>query len=190
MVNRTSIVTGTLLVGILAAFALAQPKPLPPATNPKAPPPPTTNQPPATRPETPTVIPQLLKSAKTSCTNDEFVALELCTNTGACTTAQLSCFPYRCQAKINGCKVGCSTDKDCSAGFACASGKCVMPRNFCDKNISKNLFGGARDCAPYLCDGATGQCRAQTCTNIDDCSSPNVCDFKNKCVPASAAEKK
>jgi len=95
------------------------------------------------------------------------------------------CGLYVCGDKA--CKTSCAAPTDCSPGNVCADGKCVPSTAKCDDTGTKSvpLDGSApRDCAPFRCSVATGDC-LNTCTASTDCVSGAVCDG-TKCVTAAA----
>ena len=93
------------------------------------------------------------------------------------------CEPYACAA--DACKTECTANTHCAAGATCdkATGKCEQGA-VCDGSHTVTAVDGKKtNCAPFKCD-ATG-CR-NTCSTVDDCVAPAVCDTTGKCVEAVA----
>jgi MYXO-CTERM domain-containing protein len=78
----------------------------------------------------------------------------------------------------------------CGAGLVCspATAKCTTPgaAATCDNDHTLTAADGTKqDCAPYKCDSIAG-CRS-TCSSVNDCTAPTLCDATGKCVPPPAS---
>ncbi len=122
-----------------------------------------------------------------SCT-DGTLSKAFCDGAGSCGAPKSSsCAGFACAGKD--CKTSCAADADCTSGFSCnvASGKCEPIKSKCSPDGLQSIpaDGSApTNCAPYLCEAATGGCYA-TCTAAGQCTADSSCDGTH-CVPAAA----
>lgn len=107
-----------------------------------------------------------------------------CDGKGTCVAQPASSCPdnLACDPASNACRRTCEGVIDCAPGFVCAQGACVPPTSTCDgDHTTTDSSGKQQDCAPYTCESGGG-CR-RSCRFIADCSSPNICDSTQKCIP-------
>jgi hypothetical protein len=99
-----------------------------------------------------------------------------CTGNGACVGVCNGGNPTACAYPGNAMSCGpaasCTGDVSQPAGACDGTGSCATP--------------ASRNCTPYTCDSASGQCK-QTCTSSADCAQGAVCDTgTSKCATATA----
>ncbi len=104
---------------------------------------------------------------------------------GACGTAEISCEAYACDADGKACLTSCTTTAECAAQHVCTNenvcAQVAMGRQ-CDLDhtvVSSNAGEPPEDCTPYRCSGSA--C-LKTCSSIDECVAPAVCDTEGHCV--------
>ncbi len=101
------------------------------------------------------------------------------------TTAQPSCTGhFACDGQTDACPDSCESDEDCISGFGCEGGKCIDRQEAsCDgEHTITTSIGTTVDCRPYQCRPDGPSCLTQ-CYSTLDCSSGNVCDIEQRCVP-------
>ena len=117
-----------------------------------------------------------------------------CNGGGTCLSSAIDCTPYACeeagcteQCDSKVCKTACGADSDCSGGNECKpDGKCGPKATgfTCkDNHTVVDVDGDTTPCDPYLC--VSGICN-KSCSSVDDCVAPNICDESSHCVPPSA----
>jgi hypothetical protein len=125
--------------------------------------------------------PQLNTPCGTTCSGDEEIA-NTCDGNGTCRTGQAATCRnnLKCDATTGACHASCAANGDCVSGYLCIAGAC-SPGSVCvDGNTSQGPTG-MQDCGAYACNGGTGSCNT-SCTTVDDCNAPNVCDPTGACV--------
>ncbi len=122
-----------------------------------------------------------------TCAAGKLTPASKCDAAGACVAGEaVSCAPFACEGAS--CLSTCATYRDCAAGNTCTAGRCV-PGASCsdDRRSSIGQDGTPLGCDAYLCDPATGTCRA-TCADSRDCAGGFVCDpGQARCVSAITA---
>ena len=108
-----------------------------------------------------------------------------CNNKGVCAVQpEKLCAPYTCGAKA--CKTTCAVDEDCSGGNECKPDGTCAPKvtgfTCSDNHTVVDADGNETPCDPYRC--VSGLCN-KTCSSVDDCVAPNICDEAGHCVPPS-----
>lgn len=100
----------------------------------------------------------------------------VCDGTGTCVEGA----PIACGGNFacidTGCKTGCASEADCTAGFVCSGGKCIPNNGTCSKDKTQVLDAVGvfqKDCSPYFC--VSGQCAA-SCAQTTECQTGFVCD--------------
>ncbi|MFO0675822.1 MAG: hypothetical protein U0169_04770 [Polyangiaceae bacterium] len=109
-----------------------------------------------------------------------------CDGEGRCSAARTrSCAPFACGAEA--CKTACAVDGECANGLVCEPGSrtCVKPAECADSTTVRSPVGTLASCMPYLC--RAGSC-GTSCTSVDDCAAPSVCDGAGKCSPKKDVE--
>lgn len=128
-----------------------------------------------------------LRSAGLACVNQDIAKLTICNTANQCSTVNLPCFPYRCDATARTCGTSCSGNAQCWDGAVCNGGRCVIQRSYCEGNVARNTAGASTQCSPYACDAAAGACKNR-CTVSTDCAAGYRCDG-SQCVPENAYSK-
>jgi MYXO-CTERM domain-containing protein len=115
----------------------------------------------------------------------------VCAGDGSCKAkAPVDCDGnFTCDETAGICKTACATDADCVQPYVCdEQGMCSPPATsgpVCDGDHTVKTPGKPNtDCSPYLCAGST--CKS-TCTSVDDCVSPAICDESHQCVAPDVA---
>jgi hypothetical protein len=114
-----------------------------------------------------------------------------CDGAGACKmgTSTHPCGGYVCAS--GACKTSCASASDCASGYVCNGGKCEpAPQSKCNaddtQSIPSDATKPAKDCAPYKCNTATGDCFS-VCTDSDQCGAGAICDG-GACKPAAVPD--
>jgi hypothetical protein len=131
------------------------------------------------------VYPDLAPCA-TSCAGGS-QTVSLCDGKGDCKpfSTPIPCTPYAC-IDTTGCASSCTVDSECAPGFQCSTeGVCLPGSAKCIDDQTLQNGGESIDCTPYRCNG--NAC-LQTCTSVDDCIAPNVCDAVSKQCIAPGTE--
>ncbi len=129
-------------------------------------------------------------SCGTSCDNNQETD-SVCNSQGACIVqpAQLCAGNLVCDASTQQCKTSCTVDADCATGYSCDATQACSPITTnsptCDGDHTVKTPGQPdQDCTPYGCSGTS--CK-QSCTSVDDCVTPAVCNETQQCVPPSGS---
>ncbi len=127
------------------------------------------------------------KSCATSCAAGK-ASKSTCDGAGSCAEPTITtCGAYACAG--NACATACSTDAECTTGYACKLGACVpAPKGTCtsDRAQSESADGVKTACNAYLCDPAIGTCLT-SCGSTAECAPAYLCENKS-CVAAPAAQ--
>jgi hypothetical protein len=128
-------------------------------------------------------------------------ALGTCTVVPSGSTGSPNCSPYVCNGTNASCPGSCTIDANCSTGYFCSGGACVV------KKTNGSTCSGASECQSgfcvdgYCCNGAcSGSCNAcnlsgnlGSCTNVSAGSagapscSPYVCSGTSASCPSSCS---
>jgi MYXO-CTERM domain-containing protein len=125
-------------------------------------------------------------SPDSSCIDGVQTVATTCDGNGACPPPTTSpCGAFACGATA--CLESCTSPADCTADNICdaATHTCGPPMATCDgDHTTIGTNGKTKDCMPFKCQ-ADGMCK-QTCSNVDDCVSPNSCTSAGQCAMLAA----
>lgn len=112
-----------------------------------------------------------------------------CDGTGRCIAGTATVCPGGFACGEKGCLVDCLKDSECAAGYTCGRDHKCTPQTIAkcsDDQRRSTSTNGTTECAPYVCDTASGGC-LQTCTASTQCLDGSICETATgHCVPVAA----